>query len=146
MDIKKIENIIKDILETQNLSLYSLKTKKEFGEMILEVIVDGSDLSSDHLGVVNVQISDLLTDDVFDPNYFLEVSSPGAERPLRNEVEVASAIGKYVHIETSEVNSDGYLLDFKDGILTFQINLKGRLKKLEIPYTTVKSIRLAIKF
>lgn len=146
MDLKKIESIINEILKTHNLSLYSLKTKKEFGEMILEVIVDGADLSSDHLGVVNGQISALLTDDVFDPNCYLEVSSPGAERPLRNEVEVTAAIGKYVHIETPEVNSDGYLLDFKDGILTFQINLKGRLKKLEIPYTTVKSMRLAIKF
>ena len=146
MDLKKIESIILEILKTHNLSLYSLKTKKEFGEMILEVIVDGADLSSDRLGVVNGQISEVLTDDVFDQNYYLEVSSPGAERPLRNEVEVTAAIGKYVHIETPEVNSDGYLLDFKDGILTFQINLKGRLKKLEIPYTTVKSMRLAIKF
>jgi ribosome maturation factor RimP len=146
MDLKKLEIIIVDILNQHQLSLYSLKTKKEFGEMVLEILVDGSDLSSDHLGLVNGVLSAALTEDVFDPNYYLEVSSPGAERPLRNAVEVEKAIGKYVHIETPELNSDGYLLDFKDGIITFQINLKGRLKKLEIPYTTVKSMRLAIKF
>jgi ribosome maturation factor RimP len=146
MDLKKLEIIIVDILNQHQLSLYSLKTKKEFGEMVLEILVDGSDLSSDHLGLVNGVLSAALTEDVFDPNYYLEVSSPGAERPLRNAVEVDKAIGKYVHIETPELNSDGYLLDFKDGIITFQINLKGRLKKLEIPYTTVKSMRLAIKF
>ncbi len=146
MDLKKLEIIIVDILNQHQLSLYSLKTKKEFGEMILEILVDGADLSSDHLGLVNGALSAVLTEDIFDPNYYLEVSSPGAERPLRNEAEVAKAVGKYVHIEKPELNSDGYLLDFKDGIITFQINLKGRLKKLEIPYITVKSMRLAIKF
>ena len=146
MDLKKIELVIEDILKKHQLTLFSLKTKKEFGEMVLEVIVDGVDLSSDHLGIVNGEISESLTEDLFDPNYYLEVSSPGAERPLRNDVEVVTAIGKYVHIETAKLNSDGYLLDFKDGIITFQINLKGRLKKVDIPYSNVKSIRLAIKF
>lgn len=146
MDLKQLEPIIESVLNHHQLSLYSLKTKKEFGEHILEILVDGDDLSSDHLGVVNTEISEALSDDLFDPDYFLEVSSPGAERPIRNEQEVEKAIGKYVHIETPELNSDGYLLDFKAGIITFQINLKGRLKKVEIPYTTVKSMRLAIKF
>lgn len=146
MDLKQLEPIIESVLNNHQLSLYSLKTKKEFGEKILEILVDGDDLSSDHLGIVNTEISEALSDDLFDPDYFLEVSSPGAERPIRNEQEVEKAIGKYVHIETPEVNSDGYLLDFKLGIITFQINLKGRLKKVEIPYTTVKSMRLAIKF
>lgn len=146
MDLKQLEPIIESVLKNHQLSLYSLKTKKEFGENILEILVDGNDLSSDHLGVVNTEISAALSDDLFDPDYFLEVSSPGAERPIRNEQEVEKAIGKYVHIETPELNSDGYLLDFKAGIITFQINLKGRLKKVEIPYTNVKSMRLAIKF
>ncbi|MCV2232407.1 hypothetical protein N7548_06170 [Acholeplasma manati] len=146
MDLKQLEPIIESVLKNHQLSLYSLKTKKEFGEHILEILVDGDDLSSDHLGIVNTEISEALSDDLFDPDYFLEVSSPGAERPIRNEQEVEKAIGIYVHIETPELNSDGYLLDFKAGIITFQINLKGRLKKVEIPYTTVKSMRLAIKF
>ena len=146
MDLKKIEEVIVKHLEQHSLVLYSLKVKQEFGEKILEVIVDGTDLSSDHLGVVNQELSTLLDTVGFDPNYYLEVSSPGAERPLRNETEVLSAIGKYVHIETNEINSDGYLLEFKEGIIVFQINLKGRMKKVEIPYSTVKSMRLAIKF
>lgn len=146
MDLKKMETAIETILVKHNLVLYSLKEKREFGESILEVLVDGPDLSSDHLGVVNTELSEALDSVGFDPNYFLEVSSPGAERPLRNAHEVQSAVGKYVHIETTDLNSDGYLLDFTEDILTFQINLKGRLKKLTIPYATVKSIRLAIKF
>ena len=30
--------------------------------------------------------------------YFLEVSSPGAERPLKKESDYEQAVGKYIHI------------------------------------------------
>ena len=35
-------------------------------------------------------------------NYFLEVSSPGAERPLKKESDFEKAIGKNVFIKTYE--------------------------------------------
>jgi ribosome maturation factor RimP len=146
MNLKHIEEIIKGVLDAHELSLFSLRTKKEFGENILEVIVDGKDLSSDHLGVVNETISEKLSEDIFDPNYYLEVSSPGAERPLRNLEEVLKHIGAYVHIVANDIDSDGYLLSITDEVLEFQVNIKGRLKKLYISYNDVKSIRLAIKF
>ena len=43
--------------------------------------------------------------DELDPiphNYFLEVSSPGAERPLKKEKDFEKAIGKNVFIKTYE--------------------------------------------
>lgn len=146
MDLKHIEVIIKSVLEKHQLELFSLKTKREFGESILEVFVDGSDLSSDLLGTVNQEIAALLTKDIFDPNYYLEVSSPGAERPLRTLEEVRLRKGSFVHIKTSDIDSDGTLLDVIEDTLVFQINLKGRLKKVNILYQDVMAIRLAIKF
>ncbi|MDY0210147.1 MAG: hypothetical protein RBQ91_01900 [Acholeplasma sp.] len=146
MNLKRIEETLREVLDSHQLTLFSLKTKKEFGENILEVIVDGSDLSSDNLGVVNEAISAKLTDDIFDSNYYLEVSSPGAERPLRTIEEVKKNVGKYVHILANDLDSDGYLLNVTEDVLEFQINLKGRLKKVYIAYSDVKSIRLAIKF
>ena len=146
MDLKHIEVIIKSVLEKDQLELFSLKTKREFGESILEVFVDGPDLSSDHLGKVNQEIAALLTKDIFDPNYYLEVSSPGAERPLRTLQEIKAHKGAFVHIKTAEIDSDGTLLDVIEDTLVFQINLKGRLKKMNILHQDVMAIRLAIKF
>ena len=146
MNLKTLETVIKNELIKHDLTLFSLTTKKEFGENILEIIVDGSDLSSDHLGDVNVAISELLTEDIFDPNYYLEVSSPGAERPLRTLEEVKAHIGAYVHIKTPTLDTDATLLSVNEETLMIQINLKGRLKKEAVSYQDVMAIRLAIKF
>lgn len=35
-------------------------------------------------------------------NYFLEVSSPGAERPLKKEQDFENAVSKYVHVTSYE--------------------------------------------
>ena len=146
MNLKRIEETLREVLDSHQLTLFSLKTKKEFGENILEIIVDGPDLSSDHLGDVNVAISELLTEDIFDPNYYLEVSSPGAERPLRTLEEVKAHIGAYVHIKTHTLDTDATLLSVNEETLMIQINLKGRLKKEAVSYHDVMAIRLAIKF
>ena len=48
-------------------------------------------------------------------NYFLEVSSPGAERPLKKDKDFENAIGKNVYIKTYEpVNGEKEF----EGILT----------------------------
>ena len=57
--------------------------------------------------------------DEIDPiphNYFLEVSSPGAERPIKKEKDFQKAIGKNVLIKTyepidGEKKFEGKLLD-----------------------------------
>jgi ribosome maturation factor RimP len=146
MDLKVIENIVLDILKDDALSLESIKTKTEFGESILEIIVDGDDLSSDHLGNVNTKIAEVLTDDFLDPSYYIEVSSPGAERPLKTKEAVLGAVGKYVFAKTNKEEAEGYLLAFDGTTLVVQINLKGRLKKLNMAYSDLLEIRLAIKF
>ena len=53
--------------------------------------------------IVSEKLSEKL--DEIDPiahNYFLEVSSPGAERPLKKHTDFEKAIGKNVYIKTYE--------------------------------------------
>lgn len=146
MDLKVIEKIVLEILKEDRLTLESLQTKKEFGESILEIIVDGKDLSSDHLGEVNTKIAEALDDDILDPSYYIEVSSPGAERPLKTKEAVFDAVGMYVFARTAKDQAEGYLLSFDGDNIVVQVNLKGRLKKLNMAYSDLLEIRLAIKF
>ena len=76
-------------------------------------------------------IAEVLTDEFLDPSYYIEVSSPGAERPLKTKDDVLNAVGKYVYVETNAVKTEGYLLSFDGTNAVVQINLKGRLKKIE---------------
>ncbi len=54
-------------------------------------------------GIVSERLGEKI--DELDPiqhNYFLEVSSPGAERPLKKEKDFEKAVGKQVYVKTYE--------------------------------------------
>ena len=78
--------------------------------------------------------------------YMLEVSSPGAEKELRNLVEVKKSIGQYVHAEVADMVYEGTLeavLD--DAVIVIRYNAKGRFKTVKLAYQDLKLIRLAVK-
>ena len=103
----------------------------------------------DLLTCVNISegLSKILdVNDPIDVPYSLEVSSPGAERVLRNIEEVKKAIGKYIYLETSEVFYYGTLLNLVDDELEIEYFQKNIKKKTKINYQDIKLIRLAIKF
>ncbi|MCK9289490.1 MAG: hypothetical protein M0P08_03845, partial [Acholeplasmataceae bacterium] len=45
MEIKKVRAIIEKLLTNEKYSLYDLKKKRQFGYAILEVVVDGENLT-----------------------------------------------------------------------------------------------------
>lgn len=86
-------------------------------------------------------------DDPIPTIYFLEVSSPGAERPLKKPEDVTKAVGKNVFVTTYEpVNGlkefEGKLLSFDDEELVIEAGKKQHA----ISYDKVASARLAILF
>ena len=91
----------------------------------------------------------------------LEVSSPGIERELKDDSDIKNNIGEYVHIDfkskfgitkDSFINEiEGYIdsvqeEDEKISLLVLKINIKGRVKKIEIEKENIKFIRNAIIF
>ena len=89
--------------------------------------------------------------DIFPKAYFLEVSSPGAERPLKNEEAIVGAIGSYVHFDYyvpqyGEKFHEGTLVDVTDDFYILDVMIKTRQKQLEIEKKSVSNARLAIKF
>ena len=90
--------------------------------------------------MVSERLSEKL--DEVDPiphNYFLEVSSPGAERPLKKAKDFEKAIGKNVFVKTyepidGEKTFEGKLLRLTGKHVTLEIKIKTRKKTIEIPY------------
>lgn len=148
MDYKKlVEGILNGYLIENNLTLYDVEYVKEDGNYFLRVLIDNFDnaIDLDTLALVNEYLSERLNDDDFMDNYFLEVSSPGAERELKNIDEIKKSIDKYVYVLSNE-EYIGYLIDATDEEITLKINLKGRMKNIKININDIKLIRLAIKF
>jgi ribosome maturation factor RimP len=75
----------------------------------------------------------------------LEVSSPGAEKKLRNDKEIQDAVGAYIHVEVEGMVYEGELVEALEDSVTLRINIKGRFKKINIKKEEIKLIRLAVK-
>lgn len=147
--IEKVKEIILPYLDDNQVSLFDIEYVFEDNENILRIYIDNEEENMDLLTCVNISegISKLLdANDPIDVPYSLEVSSPGAERPLRNEEEVNKAIGKYIYAETNDVSVYGTLLNFSNNELEIEYLAKNIKKKITINYLEVKNIRLAIKF
>ena len=148
MNLEKVKEVLVPYLESNNFKLYDIEYVRESGMNILRVLVSKKDgINIDELAEINNYLSDELDKiDGFDFEYMLEVSSPGAEMPLRNSEEISENVGKYVNINTGDKVYEGQLLSFENDTLVVRVNLKGRFKNFEIPYANIKKIRLAVKF
>ncbi len=145
MNFKKLEEKLNPILEKHHLTIYSIRTKKEFGEKIVEILLDTETMNINDLEAIHLEFVAQLDDDDIDPDYYLELSSLGAERPLKTAEEVEKAIDKYVYLEADVYRGVGFLRAFNEDMIELEINQKGRIRKIQIPYATVSNMRTSVK-
>lgn len=144
-----VENMLKGFMESQHFELVDIEYVKEGSNWFLRVFVDkegGIDIE-DCQRVSEFLSEQLDQNDPIPTAYFLEVSSPGAERPLKKPEDVQKAVGKHVFITTYEP-VDG-AKEFEGELLSFDgeelIVFTGK-KKSSIAYSKVANARLAIVF
>jgi len=144
MNIDKLKQEIGEFLDKLGYALYNLEFKKKSKNSVLTIYIDGEeDITIDDCVKVTHELNPFLDElDPIETEYFLEVSSPGAEKELRNENSIKKAIGKFVHLETDEQKVEGYLEAFDGDEITLKVGKKNIVTK----YKEVNLIRLAIKF
>lgn len=151
---EQVEQMVLPIMEELNLELVDIEFVKEGRNWFLRVYVDNPEapIDIDSCAVVSEKLSEILDkNDPIEQNYFLEVSSPGAERPLKKEKDFEKALGSYIYIKTYEPIEDekefeGYLNAYDDEQVTIEIKIKTRRKTIVIERSKIAVIRLAIDF
>ncbi|MBT2700028.1 ribosome maturation factor RimP [Bacillus sp. ISL-40] len=148
-----VEELATPIFQELGLELVEIEYVKEGKSWFLRVYIDKDNgVDIEDCGLVSEKLSEKL--DELDPiphNYFLEVSSPGAERPLKKDKDFQKAMGKNVFIKTyepidGEKSFEGTLLEFDGQHLKIEMKIKTRKKTIEIPYEKVANARLAVTF
>ena len=98
---EKVEQLVKEPIETLGYSLYDVEYAKEGPNYYLRIYIDspkGIDLND--CEKVSNQINEILDkEDYIKEQYFLEVSSPGIERILRKDEHLEQNIGKEVEVK-----------------------------------------------
>jgi ribosome maturation factor RimP len=148
-----VEELVTPILDEMNLELVDIEYVKEGKNWFLRVFIDSeTGVDIDQCGIVSEQLSEKL--DEVDPipyNYFLEVSSPGAERPLKKAADFERAVGKNVYVKTyepieGEKEFEGTLVAFDGETVTVEVKHKTKKKTITIPYGKIANARLAVIF
>lgn len=149
-----IEELVTPIVEELNLELVNVEFVKEGRDWFLRVYVDtpegGIDISQ--CAQVSERLSLLLDEkDPITQNYYLEVSSPGAERPLKKDTDFEKAIGKFIYVKTYEPIKDmkeflGYLTSYDEHTLVMDVRIKTRKITVTIEQKEIALARLAIDF
>ncbi|KXH80017.1 ribosome maturation factor RimP [Sporosarcina sp. HYO08] len=151
---EEVEKLVSPIVDHLELELVDIEFVKEGRDWFLRVYIDTPEgnIDIDQCALVSERLSEEL--DRTDPipqNYFLEVSSPGAERPLKKETDFQNAIGQYVFIKTYESidgmkEFEGYLLSYGPDSAEIQIRIKTRTVSVVIDKEKIAFARLAIDF
>jgi ribosome maturation factor RimP len=149
-DIKRtVEELVQPYLDEHGFELVDVQYVKEGSNRFLRVCVDkegGIDI--DDCGRISEYLSEKLDEKDPIPNaYFLEVSSPGAERPLKKPQDYEKAIGKNVYVTTYEPVDGGK--EFEGTLLSFdgeQLVVSAGKKEQTIPLSKVAGARLAVVF
>ncbi len=150
---QQTEELVQPILDELSLELVDIVYEKEGPNWFLRVYIDkdgGVDI--EECGQVSEMLSTKLDEaDPISEAYFLEVSSPGVERPLKTETDFEKYIGKHVYVKlyepiSGEKEFTGDLVDFKNGSATIRYKDKTKQKEVEIPFAKIAKARLAVTF
>lgn len=153
--VELVTELMEDIIADTPFELVDVEFVKEGQSWFLRVFADKAEgIDIDECAFISEQLSDRL--DAIHPDpipqaYFLEVSSPGAERPLKTENDIVSAIGQYIHASfyqsvNGEKFVEGTLESVDSETLGVTVKDKTRRKLVTISRANIAKLRLAIEF
>ena len=145
MSVHEAEKIAQKIAQEQNVELVDVELVKEPTGHFLRFYIEKPDgISVNELETYHRRIMPLVEDVEYD---YMEVSSPGADRPLKKERDFERAQGMWVELKTYRpVNGakvfQGELIGLKDGV----IEISSGDEVLAFPQKTVAIVRPLIEF
>ncbi|MDZ4121537.1 MAG: ribosome assembly cofactor RimP [Candidatus Cloacimonadaceae bacterium] len=143
----QIEDIAKKICQEMHLAIYDIDEKQsQKGRIIIVYLTKIGGVTLDECASFSRKLGEELEVlDIVPERYFLEVSSPGIERPLKLKSHYKSAISEKVAVEwisedekksnlgtLTEVNPDSIVLDDRGSIIEIPFSTISRAKTVFI--------------
>ena len=148
---EEVETIITTILDDLNFELVDVEYAKEGKDRFLRISIDkegGVDLNDCTLA--SEKISEAMDqNDPIPEMYYLDVASPGAERPLKKEKDYQNAIEQPIFVSLyAPIEGDkewlGILKSVDDDTITMEVKEKAKKKTIEIPRNKIAKARHAV--
>ncbi|MBU4261730.1 MAG: ribosome maturation factor RimP [Proteobacteria bacterium] len=146
--VAEIERLINPVLAENFLDLVEVQFRQEpIGWVLRVIIYKQGGTSVDDCAKVSRELSHILdVEDLIPQKYFLEVSSPGLDRPLSSENDFLRNKGEKVKltVETDgkHLTQIGIIQDVQNGVLLLQ----GDAGIMSYPLSGISKARLEIEF
>ncbi len=142
--------VLEPVAEQNGLELVEVNFLHEGGRWILRVTIDCEEgVTVSHCTLISRELGvHLDVEDLIPVRYHLEVSSPGLDRPLKDEKDFVRFSGKEVYIRTHRSVSGrkkirGTLKGIEGGVVRVLLEDGNTL---EVPLEDISSARLDFRF
>ena len=148
MDLNTLKQLLSEKVNEEGYELVSLSFASETLSLVVDRIQDiDMDAIVNLSNVLNSYLDEL---NPFEKAYTLDISSLGAEKPLKVE-KLNDYVGRYVHVHLinpikGENIYEGDLNNVSGETITITYRNKTRSIPVEINKENISKIRLAIKF
>ncbi|MFR4789936.1 MAG: ribosome maturation factor RimP [Lactobacillus acidophilus] len=154
--VNLVRPVVESIIDEHGVMFVNMEYIKEKSQNYLRIYVDRepNGIDIDEIAVLSELISEKL--DTLDPDplpdpYVLELSSPGAERPIKTKADWEKALNDYIHVGLYQKIEDkkmyeGTLKSYNDDEIILEVKDKTRRKTLTVPRKLIANIRFAIEF
>ncbi|MBO6280080.1 MAG: ribosome maturation factor RimP [Bacilli bacterium] len=152
MELGKIKSLLESKITEMGYEPISITRKVEKGDTYLSIVIDRVEpIDMDTIVKVSQELSTYLDEiDDSDEKYFLDISSLGAEKPLKID-SLKNYVGRYVNVHVNNALDglnifEGDIESVSEDSFTLSYRVKTRVKKVVILFNNIYKIRLAIKF
>ena len=152
MELNQLKGLIESKVNALGYDLVEFNYGHKDGQDLLSIVVDKiSEIDMDMIVNLTHALNEYLDElNPFDKPYTLDLSSLGAEKPLKVE-QLSNYVNKYVNVHLinpikGENIYEGDLVSVSDDKIIISYRQKTRSINLEILKANIYKIRLAIKF
>ena len=148
---EQVEALIQPVLNDLNFELVDIEYVKEGKDHFLRISIDkegGVDLND--CTIASEKISEVMDEnDPIPEMYYLDVASPGAERPIKKEKDFYNAINQPIFVSLyAPIEGDkewlGVLKSVNDESINMEVKEKAKTKTIEIPRNKIAKARHAV--
>lgn len=147
--IEKIEKIVTPVVNEMGLSLVDIEYMQDGGYWYVRIYVENlnGEITLEECAAISGKIDEDV-DKLIEQRFFLEVSSPGIERPLKKIEDFIRFKGEKIKISLKHKINDkksfeGIITECKDNIIFLEIEEENII---EIPFSEVKKANIIYEF
>ena len=147
--IEKIEKIVTPVVNEMGLSLVDIEYMQDGGYWYVRIYVENlnGEITLEECAAISGKIDEDV-DKLIEQRFFLEVSSPGIERPLKKiedfiRFKVEKIKVSLKHKINDKKSFEGIITECKDNIIFLEIEEENIV---EIPFSEVKKANIIYEF